>query len=311
MTLRPTSDAPPAVNIAGAERATGLSKDTLRVWERRYGFPTPHRDTAGERLYTAAQIERLRLLKRLVDAGERPGRLMALPADELEARLSALPQATALPAAGQPAVDKYIDILKSHDVDRLRRQLGRAREQLGLARFVTDVVAPLNTRVGDGWMRGQLQVFEEHLYTESIQVLLREAIARLPAHADAHPRVLLTTFTQEPHGLGLLMAEALMTLEGARCISLGTGTPIWDIVLAAAAQRADVVALSFSGSMNPNQIVDGLAELRAKLPAAVELWAGGAAPALHRRPVPGVLPIATIDRVREELTIWRGRASKP
>lgn len=310
MTFRSTRDPSTDVNIASAERATGLSKDTLRVWERRYGFPTPHRDTAGERLYPLAQIERLRLLKRLVDAGERPGRLMGLAQEELEARLRALPQATPETEPARAAVDEYIDILKSHDVDRLRRQLGRAREHLGLARFVTEVVAPLNTRVGDGWMRGQLQVFEEHLYTESIQVLLREAIARLPVHADAHPRVLLTTFTQEPHGLGLLMAEALLSLEGARCISLGTATPIWDIVLAAAAQRAEVVALSFSGCMNPNQIVDGLAELRAKLPPAVELWAGGAAPALHRRPVAGVRPIAMIDSVREELTSWRARAAK-
>jgi methanogenic corrinoid protein MtbC1 len=310
MISRPTTESAPAVNIAGAERATGLSKDTLRAWERRYGFPTPQRDASGERLYGADQIERLRLLKRLVDAGERPGRLVALPTEELASRLQALPPA-AEPAAGRPEVGEYFDILKSHDVDRLRRQLGRAREQFGLARFVTDVVAPLNTQIGDGWMRGQLQVFEEHLYTESIQVLLREAIARLPVHAESHPRVLLTTFTQEPHGLGLLMAEALLSLEGARCISLGTATPVWDIVLAAAAQRADIVALSFSGCMNPNQIVDGLAELRAKLPAATELWAGGAAPALHRRPVPGVRAIATIDRVREELTAWRERAAKP
>ena len=310
MTFRSTRDPSTDVTIASAERATGLSKDTLRVWERRYGFPTPHRDTAGERLYPLAQIERLRLLKRLVDAGERPGRLMGLAQEELEARLRALPPAAPETEPARAVVDEYIDILKSHDVDRLRRQLGRAREQLGLARFVTEVVAPLNTRVGDGWMRGQLQVFEEHLYTESIQVLLREAIARLPVHADAHPRVLLTTFTQEPHGLGLLMAEALLSLEGARCISLGTATPIWDIVLAAAAQRAEVVALSFSGCMNPNQIVDGLAELRGKLPPAVELWAGGAAPALHRRPVAGVRPIAMIDSVREELTSWRARAAK-
>lgn len=311
MTLSPTGETPLELNIAGAERATGLSKDTLRVWERRYGFPTPRRDAAGERLYPMAQIERLRLLKRLIDAGERPGRLMALPARELESRLHARQRDTADVAPPRPAIEAYIELLTSHDVERLRRQLGRAREQLGLARFVTEVVAPLNTRIGDGWMRGQIQVFEEHLYTESIQVLLREAIARLPVHAEAHPRVLLTTFPQEPHGIGLLMAEALMSLDGARCISLGTATPIWDIVLAAAAQRADVVALSFSGCMNPNQIVEGLAELRAKLPPAVDLWAGGAAPALHRRPVPGVRPIVTIDRVHEELTAWRQRAAKP
>ena len=143
MTLRPSSQSTVAVNIAGAERTTGLSKDTLRAWERRYGFPTPKRDTAGERLYSAEQIERLRLLKRLVDAGERPGRLMELSTGELEARLQQRASASG-PADEQAGVEAYVEVLKSHDVDKLRRHLGRARERLGLARFVTELVPPLN-----------------------------------------------------------------------------------------------------------------------------------------------------------------------
>lgn len=296
-----------SVTIAAAERHTGLSKDTLRVWERRYGFPAPARDPAGERLYPPEQIERLRLLKRLVDHGERPGRLVALSLAELQDRLHSRPPATAQAPA---ELDEYLELLKSHDVDALRRALSRARERLGLGRFVTDVVAPLNTRVGDAWMRGQLQIFEEHLYSESMQVMLRDAIGRVPP-AAGHPRVLLTTFPHELHGLGLLMAEAIFALEGARCISLGVCTPLWDIVLAGASQRADIVALSFSGCMNPNDVVSSLAELRAKLPADVELWAGGAAPALHRRPVAGVRPIASIARLHDELAAWRARHAKP
>lgn len=295
------------MNIAAAERHTGLSKDTLRVWERRYGFPAPERDASGERLYPPEQIERLRLLKRLVDAGERPGRLVALSTPELQERLRRHPSS----APESPAeVDEYLGVLKTHDVDALRRKLGHARDRLGLARFVTDVVAPLNTRIGNAWMRGQLQIFEEHLYTESMQVTLRDAIARVPPGAG-HPRVLLTTFPHEPHGLGLLMAEAILALEGARCISLGVCTPLWDIVLASAAQRIDIVALSFSGCMNPNDVVSSLTELRAKLPVGVELWAGGAAPALHRRPVEGVRAIASITRIHDELGAWRARHAKP
>ena len=45
----------PSYNIAAVERDTGLSKDVLRMWERRYGFPVPERDANGERLYPAAQ----------------------------------------------------------------------------------------------------------------------------------------------------------------------------------------------------------------------------------------------------------------
>ncbi len=70
-------------NIAAVERETGLSKDVLRMWERRYGFPLPERDGNGERLYPAAQLDRLRLIKRLMDQGHRPGKLIAASNEEL------------------------------------------------------------------------------------------------------------------------------------------------------------------------------------------------------------------------------------
>ena len=76
-----TAPRPPSLtlSIAAVERDTGLSKDTLRVWERRYGFPLPLRDAIGERAYALDQVERLRIVKRLLDAGHRPGRVVALP----------------------------------------------------------------------------------------------------------------------------------------------------------------------------------------------------------------------------------------
>ena len=75
----------PSFNIAAVERDTGLSKDVLRMWERRYGFPVPSRDNHGERCYPAEQVDRLRLIKRLMDQGHRPGKLIATPPDELTA----------------------------------------------------------------------------------------------------------------------------------------------------------------------------------------------------------------------------------
>src|SRR5512145_2168009 len=73
------------LNISAVERETGLSKDVLRMWERRYGFPHPERDDNGERQYTPADIAKLRAVKRLMDVGMRPGRLVAHSLDELNA----------------------------------------------------------------------------------------------------------------------------------------------------------------------------------------------------------------------------------
>ena len=59
-------------NIGVVERETGIGKDTLRVWEKRYGFPLPVRDQHEDRLYPAEQVDQLRLIKRLLDIGMRP-----------------------------------------------------------------------------------------------------------------------------------------------------------------------------------------------------------------------------------------------
>ena len=61
--------------IGVVEASTGIAKETLRAWERRYGFPMPVRDAAGERLYSAQQLGQLRDARRLIDLGARPGQI--------------------------------------------------------------------------------------------------------------------------------------------------------------------------------------------------------------------------------------------
>lgn len=306
----PYTAKPVTLSIAAVERDTGLSKDTLRVWERRYGFPAPERDTLGERSYPFGQVERLRIIKRLLDAGHRPGRVVMLAPEDLE-RLAAtlgVPKPAREAVAAKPTdLTDFLDALARNDVDGLRRLLARSLSRVGLGRFVLEVVAPLNVQVGEAWMQGRIEVFQEHLYTESVQVVLRNALHHLPPAGAGRPCVLLATVSGEPHGLGLLMAEAVLTLEGCRCVSLGVQTPVWDIVRAAAALDAEVVALSSTGCTNPNAVVEALAEMRAKLPAAVELWAGGSAPVLQRRVIDGVRVIPTLQQVGLALAEWHAR----
>jgi DNA-binding transcriptional MerR regulator/methylmalonyl-CoA mutase cobalamin-binding subunit len=297
------------LSIAAVERDTGLSKDTLRVWERRYGFPNPERDHFGERIYSIDQVDRLRAIRRLMDIGYRPGKIIGLSLEDLQAFAESVPQAAPLPSEDQAAdLDQLMNVLKSHEIEDLRRQLSQRVLRLGLARFVTELVAPLTERVGDTWARGQLEIYEEHLFTESMQVVLRNAISTIPQPGN-RPRVLLTTFPSEPHGMGLLMVEALLALEGCRCFSLGVQTPVWDIVLAAQAQDIDLVVLSFSPVMNPTLVVDGLTELRAKLPTSVEIWAGGRCPVLGRRAPDGIRVVTEFADLTKSVVDWRHRHS--
>ncbi len=287
-------------NIAAVERDTGLSKDTLRVWERRYGFPTPLRDQHDERLYSTEQLEKLRLLRLLIDYGHRPGKII----QQSNSELAQLIAARAPDQAPPPDIAALLDLLLSHDTDRFRDALMQALMKQGLLRFVTETVAALNHWIGEAWLAGKIAVFDEHLYAEHVQNILRNAIIAQPGRRSS-PRVLLTSLPGEKHRIGLLMVEAVLVAEGGCCVALGTETPVIDIKNAAPAYAVDVVALSFSSAFTQNAAVAGLSELRALLPETIEVWGGGGALARVRKAPAGTLLLRSFDDMRYALERWR------
>jgi DNA-binding transcriptional MerR regulator len=66
-----------------AARLTGVPVETLRVWERRYGVVGPRLSESGQRLYSADEVHRLGMIKRLVDAGHAIGSIATLPIETL------------------------------------------------------------------------------------------------------------------------------------------------------------------------------------------------------------------------------------
>jgi methanogenic corrinoid protein MtbC1 len=222
------------------------------------------------------------------------------PIEELIA-LGAQPSANAAP---RQDIEVFLRLIKSHQLPELRRHLSQTLARQGLQRFVTETVAPLNIAVGDAWMRGFLAVFEEHLYTELMQNALRNAVSALQSQGRT-PRVLLTSLPNDLHNLGLLMVEAVLCVEGASCIPLGTETPLGEIVTAAQAQRADIVALSFSAAYSEVRAAEGLRELRALLPGQTALCAGGAAVQRIRKPIEGVRLVGSLEEMVEVIKEWR------
>lgn len=290
-------------SIAEVERETGLSKDTLRAWERRYGFPTPARDLKDERVYTDEQIQRLRIIRRLLDAGLRPGKIVGLPLEKLS---TVIAPARTIDAAAPDAVDwqkRVLQLIKSHCTNQLRQELAQLLLQKGLRQFIVDVIVPLNSLIGRAWLQGAIEIFEEHLYTAQVQGLLQHALGAIPP-SSLPPRVLLTTLPGEEHQLGMLMANAFFSMEGAQCVSLGTQTPAADILKAVDAHRVDIVGLSCTTANAPRATQAQLSALRENLDAGVELWVGGTA-ALDQHKIAGVRRVACLTEISSELARWR------
>jgi len=259
-------------SIGVVERDTGIGRDTLRVWERRYGFPEPTRNEKGERIYSELQLRRLQRIRRLLDQGVRPGKLLPLSdeaLDELEAGLR--PEK---PAELDRAVTAIVEAVRSADAGRIDTLFRMQYEKQGMRGFVLELAAPLLNTVGTLWMSGELQIFQEHFLSQQLIRFLNTEIAKTQK-STGKPVVLLATLPGEEHTLGLLMVAAVLSSHGIAAINLGGEVPMDQINGAVKQFHADAVGITFSGAYQYKNIRPHLLELRELIPAEVEIWTGG------------------------------------
>ncbi|MDJ0806920.1 MAG: MerR family transcriptional regulator [Gammaproteobacteria bacterium] len=274
-------------NIGEVSRRSGIPKDLLRQWERRYGYPDPQRDENGDRCYTNRQLDKLLLIRQLVDQGRRPGKLINLQIPELEAMLES-PKASF-------HQDELIRLLKSGSVIQLEAWFESLVSANGLRSFVHRVIAPASIAVGEAWSTGELAIYEEHLFTEVMKRLARQFLAAQPLTHDG-PRVMLTTVPGEQHSLGLLMVEIILRLGGAEVIAFGTEMPFKEIRETAQSHQVQVIGLSFSGSFKTEDALVMLRGLRQSIPAEIRIWAGGAA---LDKPIEAPMGVALINDLQK------------
>jgi DNA-binding transcriptional MerR regulator len=281
------------LSISTVENETGLTKDVLRKWETRFGFPMPSRNQNGERYYTRADVDRLLAIKRLIDNNFRPARVVPMSLAELRTLAGSLclePTQSWL----AKTTDDVRQALSTHDKPALKSILHRSLMENGLRQFVLAILPALNQMVGDGWVQGNLSIHQEHLYSETIRSVLLDATEQLE-RLPGWPKVLLTTPPEERHDLGLLMAHALFALSGAECISLGTETPATEVAGAALSHRVQIVALSMSVAFPTRRIAPYLEQVRAGLPESIAVWAGGAGVDRLTRKPDGITTFPSLD----------------
>jgi DNA-binding transcriptional MerR regulator len=250
-----------------ASRLTGLSAELLRAWERRHGVVEPRRTTGGTRRYSAADLERLRLLKAAVEAGHRIGEIAQLDAAELKRRAAgAEPRSTG-------RLDGILSALEHLEGAEAQRLLALHLSALGPARFARGVALPLVHEVGERWANGQMGIAQEHLATGILRSLLGSAL-QPTATSLLGATIVFATPTGERHELGLLMAALTALGAGANPLYLGAELPVEELLSAVEATGAAALALSLV-TMPSAQATRTVSALRGGLADEVHLWLGG------------------------------------
>lgn len=298
------SRVPGGYSIRVASRLTGLSSDTLRMWERRYGFPKPARNGSQVRVYSDSDVERLSLLARALKAGFRAGDVIRREPSELRALLANSVKAELSPQKDSPTISSLLASLRADDVSAIRSGLRQAVATLGPRQFLIDVAGPLVEQVGEGWASGELSVRHEHLISEALSTQLRLLLSAYESETSG-PVVLLATLTHEEHGLGLEMAALYLALQGASPRLLGVDTPRDQIVEAAIALRARVVGVGVSPASEPETTRENVRWMLAELPPEIDLWLGGKAASLLGLSHPRLREISAWTDADRELSLLR------
>ena len=298
--------------IRAVSRLTGIAIDTLRAWERRYGAVTPTRDDRG-RMYSEADVTRLRLLNGAVEQGHSIGRLAALTDDQLRDLLgvrgaATLPQALRIRTT---PIDTgaLTTALRAYDAVGLDQELSRLAAVLRPLDLLKGVLMPVLTEIGDDWHRGRSRIAHEHLMSSAMRNLLG-AFLRLYARREAFVRLLFATPSGERHEIATLGAAMLAASAGLGVSYLGADLPAREIVDSVAPAGVQVLVLGLTTAAADKARERELKTIVRDLPDGIELWAGGRGAERHASIIqPRGLILADYTAYQQELVRVGGRVA--
>lgn len=303
--------APPAhFPIRAVSKLTGIAIDTLRAWERRHAAVTPTRDDRG-RMYTDADVARLRLLKGALERGHSIGRLAALSDEDLRT-LTETTGGTAPPAAAplrQASLDTtaLIAALQRYDAAGIDQEIARMAAVLRPLELLNDVLMPVLVEVGDEWHRGRTGIAQEHLMSSAIRHILGSFL-RLHARRDVPARLVFATPSGDRHEIGTLGAAMLAASSGLGVAYLGPDLPARDIVDSVTPAGAQVLVVGVTTTTAAKTTERELRAIVQDLPREVELWVGGRGVERHATALgPRALILRDYQSYQQELVRIGGR----
>lgn len=227
-------------------KLTGLSKDVIRVWERRYGLVKPSRSSNRYREYSDEEVALLRFVKAQMEQGATIGGLAAEGHDALIARMRvATPVSLEEERPHDRLLEDLIGSLDPLDKAGFERKLNGAVAVIPFEEALHRILLPLQRRIGELWHEGRLNVAVEHYVTKLIQQKLFSVMNQLPVN-EFGPRVLIACPAGETHEIGAQTVAYLAATKGCQVYYLGPNLPASDLMSFCERIKPDLVLLSLT-----------------------------------------------------------------
>lgn len=254
-------------------RLTGLTPDTIRVWERRYEAVKPERTGGNKRRYSEYQVRRLVLLRRATELGHSIGQVARLQ----DADLQRIVGETAGRSRGSESVyeslvEDYLAAVRNFDIRGAESLLGRTAAIMEPMALSLDFIVPLMRRVGRAWQEGQIKIYHEHIISGQLRSLLG-TLMRHVGTAPGVPRLIVSTPPEHLHEFGAIIGAFMAASRGLEPIYLGADMPFDDIAEAATQSGSELILLSIARDCRPDE-QESLRSGLQTLASEHEVWLG-------------------------------------
>ncbi|MBX9405131.1 MerR family transcriptional regulator [Pseudomonas baetica] len=227
--------------IREVARLTGVNPVTLRAWERRYGLIQPTRTESGHRLYSMADIERVRSILDWIDRGvsvSKVGKILA-KTEPLKVLAHIIPDDRVQADYLQWQVQLQ-DAISSFDDQQLDLVYGQIFSSYALPVVFQDILMPL-------WLQllqrqdafGQTS---EWLFFDGF--LRARVLQRIVMLRGSKPRrVIVSALAGQCRELEPLVTALFLSGSGAGVRVLTTGQPFDELTLVCERTRPEVLVL--------------------------------------------------------------------
>ena len=259
---------PGLLRIGELSRRLGVSDHALRAWERRYGLLRPIRTSGGFRLYSEADLERVRrmqahLARGLSTAEAARAAMEPVPAEEDLIHRGTGEDADMVSRARQ-ALARALDDL---DEPAAHAVIDRVLSALTIETALREVLLPYLRSLGDRWEEGTVSIAQEHFASNVIRGRLA-GIGR--GWGLGHgPRALLACVPGERHDIALLAFGIVLNRQGWQVHFFGADTPIDDLLRLVRHRATDLIVLVSSVPERLAEQAEDLALLAAVAPLAL------------------------------------------
>jgi DNA-binding transcriptional MerR regulator/methylmalonyl-CoA mutase cobalamin-binding subunit len=277
--------------IRYASRNSGVKTHLIRVWESRYGAVQPKRTEGNQRLFSDEDIERLRLLGKVVESGHNISTVARLSNQELakiagdagiagEKRRADRALET-IAERGWDDPDKLNDVIDAAfeltirlDTAALEELLANATVMLPRHHFLQRVLLPMLNRIGDLWASGELRVVHEHAFSTVVRALLWEMLKTVDVPNTA-PKMVVTTPVGHWHECGALIAAVAALESGWQVRYLGPCLPAEEIAYAVKKLDARALSISIGHGVNDRRLAAELTKTRRYIGGGIPIFVGG------------------------------------